>query len=98
MIIRKLLTAFSRWHFQTRPVVDISACIGCGGCKPACTAKALELFPCIPEEELPPKTGEPRPRAEVNYRMCSRCYRCKEICPRKAISVYRPLLMRLLRR
>jgi len=87
----------SERHLKTRPVVNVSACIGCGGCKKACPAKAIDLFACMPLVELPPKTGEPRFRPETAYSMCTRCYRCQEFCPQNAIETHKPRLMGILR-
>ena len=88
---------FKERHLKTRPVVDISICIGCAGCKGVCEAKALNLFAAIPQYELRPKTGDPRFRPEIELHKCTRCYRCKEMCPRKAIKTHRPRLMKIFR-
>jgi len=89
-------TSFSWWHLQTRPVVNIGTCAACGKCKNVCRVKALDLFPCIPPVEVPPKTGEPRIRAEINYSKCVHCYRCQSLCPKNAIETYKPWVMRIL--
>ena len=93
----KLIETFAGRFLKSRPAVNITLCIGCGDCKTDCPTKALGLFPFIPKVELRPKTGEPRPRAEINYSKCTRCYRCRELCTRKAITERRPLLVKLFR-
>ena len=92
-----LIKVFISRYLKTRPVVNISICVGCAGCKGVCPTKALDLFPFIPQVELPPKTGEPRPRPEIELHKCTRCYRCIELCPRKAITIYKPGLMNIFR-
>jgi len=84
-------------YFETRLTVDIGKCIGCGDCKPACPTKALNLFAYVPNVELPPKTGEPRFRAEIKHSECIQCGRCQAVCRRKAIQVCRPPLVKLFR-
>jgi formate hydrogenlyase subunit 6/NADH:ubiquinone oxidoreductase subunit I len=41
-----------------------------------CPAKALSLKPA---------KGGSRPRIEIDYRACLRCYCCHEVCPENAI-------------
>jgi len=88
---------FKERHLKTRPVANITTCIGCAGCKNACPAKAINLFACVPDIELPPKTGEPRYRPEVKLSKCTRCYRCLEKCPQRAIMKFKPRIMKLIR-
>ena len=86
-----------RRRLKSQLNVDISTCIGCARCKAACATGAIELFACIPLVALPPKTGEPRQRPEINQDKCTRCYRCLEKCPHAAIGLRKSWIMRLLK-
>jgi len=88
--------AFVGRHMQSRPVINITDCIGCGICKEACPAKVIDMF-AVTAEDLPPKAGEPRFRPEIDYDHCIRCYCCQELCPYKAIKVYKPRMVKILR-
>jgi len=88
---------FAHQYLQSHPKVNVSICTGCGLCKEACPSNAIDLFPLIPDVEVPPKTGEPRFRPEIKYLECNRCYCCLESCPRSAIDVYKSGIMKLLR-
>ena len=82
--------------FKSRLVVDIGKCTGCAACKKICQTKALDLFAYIPDTELPPKTGEPRLRAEIKNSECAKCNRCLDFCSQKAIKIHRPFLAKVL--
>jgi len=83
-------------HLQSRPIINVSDCTGCAACKAVCPAKVIDLFALIPDQELPPKVGEPRFKPEIKYPGCIRCYCCQELCPQKAVSMYKPKLVKLL--
>ena len=76
---------------KKRPLVNISVCVGCTACKAVCESKAIEMFACIPDYELLPRTGEARQKPEIKYSKCTSCYRCKEQCEHGAIRMRRSL-------
>jgi len=78
----KFLKNFITRHIQTRPVFRDSLCNGCAICKEACPVDIVKM-----------KNG----KATVDYKDCIRCYCCQELCPRRAVAIYRPTLSKLLR-
>jgi len=95
--LTRFIKTFTERYLKTRPVVNISTCTGCEGCKAICPTGAINLFAAIPDIELRPKTGEPRYRPEVELTKCTRCCRCIEHCQRKALKIHKPLIMKILR-
>ena len=93
----ELFRNFASRYLQSHPKVNVSKCIGCAVCKEACPSDVIDLFPLIPNVEVPPKTGEPRHRPEIKYLDCNRCYRCREKCPQSAIEVYESVITKILR-
>jgi len=92
----ELFRSFAFKYLQARPKVNVSKCVGCGACKEVCPSHVIDLFPLIPDVEVPPKTGEPRFRPEINYLGCNRCYLCMENCPRAGIEEYKPGIGKIL--
>jgi len=88
---------FHKRHLQTRLVSNVGICKGCGACKPVCPTEAIDFFAYIPPVDLPPKTGEPRLRPQIDYDKCEKCNRCKQECPNSAIEIFTPRLMKVLR-
>ena len=58
-------------HWEGKPSVDQSACIGCGACYRICAHQAPEI------------TDR---KAFINHDKCVGCGRCLAVCPRNAIS------------
>ncbi len=65
----------------SRPRIVEAECVGCGECKTACPANAIEI-----EKEV----------AKIDRKKCVRCFCCQEFCPRAAIHVRRPVVARIL--
>jgi len=91
-VIRKALTfkpmpkpirKFTSRHLQPRPVFDHKICIGCADCAKNCPAKIIEMRDRKPY---------------VSLDSCIRCFCCQELCPKIAVKVYRPPLLRLISR
>lgn len=98
---------------RKKPIVLENKCVGCGVCEEACPVegKAIKLKPIITKimgesskgagaaRGLMQTEGVPVNRvAMYNYRKCIRCYCCQEVCPRKAISVKKSLLAKIIDR
>lgn len=66
-----LKKALGKW-IQPRPWFDREICAGCGDCRRACPAAAIEI-----KEK----------RADVNMDACIRCFCCQELCPASAVSI-----------
>jgi uncharacterized protein (DUF362 family)/Pyruvate/2-oxoacid:ferredoxin oxidoreductase delta subunit len=77
-----------RTYFTPRPVIQPEQCTSCGQCERTCPAEPKALT--WPQGKKNPPV--------YNYEHCIRCYCCQELCPHEAITVYTPLLGRLLRR
>jgi len=69
-------------HIQTRPVFHKDLCNGCAICKEACPVDIIKIN---------------ENKASLDYKDCIRCYCCQELCPRRAVTIHRPGLSRLLR-
>lgn len=65
----------------SRPRVMEAECVGCGECKNACPANAIEIKKNV---------------AKIDPKKCVRCFCCQEFCPKAAIHVRRPVAARLL--
>lgn len=76
-----LVNKFLERNFGSGPKVDTRKCVGCGKCAEVCPMHAATV-----------KNG----MADIDRDTCIRCFCCQEFCPKGAISVYRPLLARLL--
>jgi len=75
-------------HLQSRPVIDHAVCNGCGICREACPAHIIDIKHCT--------QCDGRRRAFLKLSDCIRCYCCQELCPQKAIKVFKPRLARWL--
>jgi len=60
---------------------DYNICKKCGVCEKSCPAKAIKI-----------EAGKP----QVDYNKCIRCFCCHELCNYGAISIRRPLFLKLL--
>jgi len=96
--MKNLVKKFRKNYLQSRFTVSVAKCKGCGACKPICPTGAIGFFAYIPPVDLPPKTGEPRFRPQIDYSKCAKCNRCAKQCGNNAIEVFIPRLMRLLRK
>lgn len=79
--VPKFMKKFAASHVQPRPVFNNGLCNGCGSCAKNCPAEVIELH------------GE---KPSVKLSGCIRCFCCQELCPNKAISIYRPFIVRKL--
>lgn len=78
-----LLSRIFREGYSIRPRVQAAKCTGCGLCREACPAGAIEII-----------NGQ----SYIEDKMCIRCYCCHEACPEDAIELKRGMLNRLLNR
>ncbi len=67
---------------QPVPKFDREKCVGCGICAKHCPPKVIS------------GTEEKNPKIDLDG--CIRCFCCQELCPYEAISIYRPLLGRII--
>ncbi|MGZ8931837.1 MAG: DUF362 domain-containing protein [Halobacteriota archaeon] len=67
-----------------KPVIEVSNCKHCGECYRACPPNAI----AFKKARVP----------DIDYSKCIRCYCCQELCPEGAITIFVPLLRRLLKR
>ncbi|HIP65406.1 MAG TPA: 4Fe-4S dicluster domain-containing protein [Pyrodictium sp.] len=66
--------------YRGKPVLDASACIGCGACANACPAETIKV-----ETDY----GKGVRRWTIYYGRCIFCARCQEVCPVNAIELSR---------
>lgn len=59
---------------RPKPLVNKDICVGCGECVLCCPAHTIEL-----KDQ----------KAEIHLKACIRCFCCQELCPVKAIKIYR---------
>ena len=78
----EFLMNFVKKHINPRPVFDHNICVGCGDCAANCPAKVIKM--------------ENRKPHLISTEKCIRCFCCQELCPRKAVSVYKPFILRML--
>lgn len=76
-----IVNKFMERSFGSGPKVNKGKCVGCGKCTEVCPMHAATI-----------KSG----KAAIDRDICIRCFCCQEFCPKGAISVYRPLLARLI--
>lgn len=78
----KALKFFSRGKigrfFMPRPVIDTSACRGCGDCVRSCPQKTITL-----------EKTQSGAKEKINASNCIRCYCCQELCPFLAVKIKR---------
>ncbi len=74
----------SRVHNLLQPVprFDKKICVGCGICEKHCPPKVI--------------SGTENKNPEIDLDGCIRCFCCQELCPYEAVTIYRPLLGRII--
>lgn len=77
----KFMEAFVKKNLHPKPIFNSKLCVGCGDCALNCPAKIITI-----ENRFP----------HVDMDKCIRCFCCQELCPMKAVSVHRPLLLKIL--
>ena len=78
-----LLSRVFREGYSVQPRVVPAECTGCGHCREACPAGAVEII---------------NGKSLIEEKLCIRCYCCHEACPENAIELRRGFLNRLLNR
>lgn len=78
--VPKFLESFLNKHIQPKPVFNYSTCVGCRVCEQSCPAKVITMVDNKPVVDL---DG------------CIRCFCCQELCPKVAVTVKRPMLLKL---
>lgn len=63
---------FLRSQIETRPIVNLKQCIGCGKCAESCPADTIKIE---------------NKKAIISYDKCIACFCCHEMCPIKIISI-----------
>ncbi|MEG1525350.1 MAG: DUF362 domain-containing protein [Clostridia bacterium] len=66
-----------------KPLVDRTACIGCGICARQCPAHAIRMEHCLPV---------------IDRTVCIRCFCCQEFCETGAMQLHKPPLAKILYR
>jgi len=61
--------------FRGRVVLEVSKCIGCGGCAEVCPTRLIRVSDPSPEKRV----------LEFDLERCVHCGRCEEVCPEGAI-------------
>ena len=69
--------------FAARPVIQNSACVGCGVCVQSCPVHTISLI-----EKKKKKI------ASIEPEKCIRCYCCQELCPKGAVVLQKNPLIR----
>jgi len=65
--------------FRGRVTLDVSKCIGCGGCAEVCPTRLIKISDPSPEKRI----------LEFELERCVHCGRCEEVCPEGAITLSR---------
>lgn len=61
--------------FRGKLVVDGDLCIGCAGCANVCEANVIQVHDPAPDRRV----------VEFQWRRCTYCGRCAEVCPEGAV-------------
>ena len=77
----KFLKKFVQNNFQSKPIFKYSNCIGCGDCVLNCPAKIITM-----------KGQKP----DIDLTKCIRCFCCQELCPKNAVDVKQPFILKVL--
>lgn len=77
----KFLEDFVKHNLHPKPVFRHSICVGCGDCALNCPAKIITM-------------KDRKPYVDIDK--CIRCFCCQELCPKKAVDIHRPLLLKIL--
>jgi len=65
--------------FRGRVTLDVSKCIGCGGCAEVCPTRLIRVSDPSQEKRI----------LEFELERCVHCGRCEEVCPEGAIKLSR---------
>lgn len=79
--IPKFLRDILNGLMQPKPVFNHTTCVGCEECARSCPPKVIDMINRKPVVDLD---------------ACIRCFCCQELCPVKAVTIHRPMLMKLM--
>ncbi|HOQ14300.1 MAG TPA: DUF362 domain-containing protein [Bacillota bacterium] len=86
-----------RW-FRPRPLINYTACLGCGECAASCPAKTIVMMEKDKAQKREKSAKHARPqKIPVIFRdKCINCFCCQELCPHRAVKIKKNPLSRLL--
>lgn len=72
--------------FETKPKINLSACVGCGICASSCPRHTITIK----------KSKNNKKYAKIDRSHCIRCFCCQELCPIGAVSIKQNFLIKLI--
>ncbi len=86
-----------RW-FRPRPLINYTACLGCGECAASCPAKTIVMMEKDKAQKREKSAKHARPqKIPVIFRdKCINCFCCQELCPHRAVKIKKNPLSRWL--